>query len=363
VATFICKMCSGPLELVDEGKFAKCTYCGTMYTLPLDDDVTAEQMIKARPIFEKAKMYLEDGRFDDAAYDFERVLDIIPSFGEAYLGKGLAQLQLKDLKDLTANKRQALKNYYIQKALTFCVEPLRSELMSSLGLISHLDQQSRSLLQWRTKVLNSRKSFVQELRNCMQSHSPEYDEAVRFIEEKYNKEAADIKAALDRCDADIHAVKNAMNNSITGNLMVEKVTEADEKIQSAQQDKRELMKKLSEVNGRRLNAMSEIAERFPDHKETISQADFQAIVEKHPLPQLLDNMQEGILDKLHDILLSCHDYQSLIDILQHPQCQEMVERRVEAALKKLIYEKRITSITVNGTEYYAPVDMTGIVIE
>ena len=57
MATFICKMCSGPLELVDEGKFAKCTYCGTMYTLPLDDDVTAEQMIKARPIFEKAKMY------------------------------------------------------------------------------------------------------------------------------------------------------------------------------------------------------------------------------------------------------------------------------------------------------------------
>lgn len=274
VATFICKMCSDPLELVEDGKFAKCTYCGTMYTMPLEEDVVAEQIIKARPIFEKAKMYLADGCFVEAANDFERVLDIVPSFGEAYLGKGMAQLQLKELSELAPNKRQALKNYYIQKATTFCQEPIRGQLLAALGLVSHMDDQSR----WRTSVLASRKAFVQELKALLQSQCPEYDEAVRFIAEKYDKEAADIQAAIARCDQEIDQVKERMG----GNLMVEQVVESDAQISGIQRDKRDWARKLSEVNGRRLNEMAEVAERFPDHKETVSQADFQAAAERHP---------------------------------------------------------------------------------
>ena len=60
MSALVCKMCSAPLRVSADGKFAKCTYCGTAYTLPLEPQNTnAAEM--AAPIMERAKLFLADG--------------------------------------------------------------------------------------------------------------------------------------------------------------------------------------------------------------------------------------------------------------------------------------------------------------
>ena len=107
-----CKMCCAPLKITDDGMYAKCTYCGTVYTLPLDDYADESIQAMAEPLLKRARMYLEDGIFKSSAEYYEKVLDLVPSMGEAYLGKGMAQLGVNKMEDLEKVRRARLKRIW-----------------------------------------------------------------------------------------------------------------------------------------------------------------------------------------------------------------------------------------------------------
>ena len=67
-----------------------------------------------------------------------------------------------------------------------------------------------------------------------------------------------------------------------------------------------------------------------------------------------------LLVKVYDILLSEYEYLSLSEIMSRDLCRGQSERRVEAAVKKLLIDKRIISAVIDGIECYAPSDMDGI---
>jgi Tfp pilus assembly protein PilF len=80
------------------------------------------------PLLKRAFMFLEDGDWTSADKYCERVLDIDPENAQAYLGKLMAELHVKNqdiLKD-QAEPFNASINY--QKAIRFADEKLKSTL-------------------------------------------------------------------------------------------------------------------------------------------------------------------------------------------------------------------------------------------
>ena len=88
------------------------------------------------PLLKRAFMFLEDGDWDSANGYCEKVLDLDPECAEAYVGKLMAELQVKkqdDLKD-RAEIFDDSSNY--QKAIRFANEELKSALT---GYIEHIN--------------------------------------------------------------------------------------------------------------------------------------------------------------------------------------------------------------------------------
>ena len=87
------------------------------------------------PLLERAFMFLEDGRWQDANIYCEKVLDIDPKNAEAYLGKLMAELQVKTRKALAdcAEPFDDKDNY--SKVIRFGDEKLENEMR---GYIAHI---------------------------------------------------------------------------------------------------------------------------------------------------------------------------------------------------------------------------------
>ena len=87
------------------------------------------------PLLKRTFMFLEDGDWESADEYCEKVLDLDPECGEAYLGKLMAELQVKTREGLK-NQRHPFdgRNNY-KKAISFGDEKLKAELQ---GYISHI---------------------------------------------------------------------------------------------------------------------------------------------------------------------------------------------------------------------------------
>ena len=87
------------------------------------------------PLLERAFMFLEDGRWQDANIYCEKVLDIDPKNAEAYLGKLMTELQVKTRKALAdcAEPFDDKDNY--SKVIRFGDEKLENEMR---GYIAHI---------------------------------------------------------------------------------------------------------------------------------------------------------------------------------------------------------------------------------
>ena len=87
------------------------------------------------PLLKRAFMFLEDGEWSSADEYCEKVLDQEPECAEAYLGKLMIELQVKQRTDLAhcAHPFQNSKNY--QKAIRFADSQLKAELTDYLNAI------------------------------------------------------------------------------------------------------------------------------------------------------------------------------------------------------------------------------------
>lgn len=354
-----CRMCAAPLVIDNNGFFARCNYCGMTYTLPFEDETDEERMARAEPSLKRARMYLEDGCFTDAAISYERVLDIDPSLGEAYLGKGLAQLKIKKPSQLRSIRRKALQNYYIKKALNFCRGDMKAELADSLGMKTIQYCNDMSINEWRKFASSQRKSFLRELRTHTKDDVPEFKEAVADIEKKYSKTISDIFDKIESCDKEIAAIKEKMQDHLDMAL----VLNSDKKLGELNRKKKELEREHTEITTRYNNELEEAEAHFLGDKERYSGEEFFRIAEKYPIPFFMPDEKDTILDRVYYALYSQYDFLSLPEIMKTPGCAEFSEKRIEAAIRKLLYTRRIISKKIQGIECYAPVDFEGIVIE
>ncbi len=91
------------------------------------------------PLLERAFLFLEDGKWQDASIYCEKVLDLDPKNAEAYLGKLMVDLQVRTRKQLAdcAEPFDDRENY--RKVLRFGDEKLEAEMR---GYIAHINDRN-----------------------------------------------------------------------------------------------------------------------------------------------------------------------------------------------------------------------------
>jgi len=95
------------------------------------------------PLLERVFLFLEDGKWEDADIYCEKVLDIDPKNADAYLGKLMAELQVKN--------RKALADYFepfddrdnFNKVIRFGDENLEEEMRGYISLIKTRNENAR----------------------------------------------------------------------------------------------------------------------------------------------------------------------------------------------------------------------------
>lgn len=351
-----CRMCAAPLKIDENGFFAKCTYCGMNYTLPFEDEIEEERMARAEPSLRKARMFLEDGRFEDAAISFERVLDIEPSLGEAWLGKGMAQLRVRKPDDLRLIKRAAKQNYYIKKAIIFCRGDLKAELFEALGMKDSSALQNMPITKWRTNANEQRRKCIQEIKKRIKGDSPEYEEAAAQIEKKYSSDISQVRDKLEAVQEEIDKIYDKLNKP----LDMQTVTDSDQKLITLNNKKRRIERDITELNRKMDAELEEAGKRFPGYKGQITSTEYFAITEKYQIPGCVPDINTGILDRVIDVLTSEYEYISLAEIMESPAMTGISERRVDGAVRKLLYDRRIVTKKLDGIDCYALSDLDGI---
>ncbi len=107
------------------------------------------------PLLERVSLFLEDGKWQDANIYCEKVLDIDPKNAEAYLGKLMVELQVRNRKQLAdcAEPFDDRDNY--SKVLRFGDEALEKEMR---GYITHINERNENTR--LTGIYNSAKNAM-----------------------------------------------------------------------------------------------------------------------------------------------------------------------------------------------------------
>ena len=102
----------------------------------VDDTTTSGANLTTAALLERMNMFLEEGNWESAEEYAEKVLDIDPRNGEAYVGILLADLHVKKRADLANQKLSFEENKNYKKAIRFADEDLLSELKGYLSTIN-----------------------------------------------------------------------------------------------------------------------------------------------------------------------------------------------------------------------------------
>lgn len=149
-----CPECGGFVEVDSEKKLGICQHCGQPFVV--EDAIQTfnnyynttnnyntthnygdgavvnvfENQNSVSALMQRAFLFLEDGDFKQAYEYFDKVLDIEPEFGEAYLGKLMAELQVRKREDLKNYSQPFDERNNYRKAIRFGDDNLISELQS-----------------------------------------------------------------------------------------------------------------------------------------------------------------------------------------------------------------------------------------
>lgn len=99
MAIFKCKMCGGSLEVTDGMTVCECEYCGTMQTLPKNQDDTAASL------FNRANNLRARSEFDKAQAIYEKLVTNYPNDSESYWGLVLCKYGIEYVEDPATLKK------------------------------------------------------------------------------------------------------------------------------------------------------------------------------------------------------------------------------------------------------------------
>lgn len=120
----------------------------------IKETVITGASVAIEPLFKRADMALADGEFGSADAFYEQILNQDPENADAYVGKLLAEFQIKtkgSLKNCEVSFEHS-KNY--KKAIQFANEELKKELSSSLQtVLTHIDDKKKEDICQKAKFL------------------------------------------------------------------------------------------------------------------------------------------------------------------------------------------------------------------
>ncbi|MBE6976557.1 MAG: TIR domain-containing protein [Ruminococcaceae bacterium] len=97
------------------------------------------------PLLRRVYLFLEDGDWSSANEYCEKVLDLDPECGEAYLGKLMVALKIRRRERLSEQAEPFDQNPHYQKALRFGDEKLQRELKGAIQAIAQRAEETRLL--------------------------------------------------------------------------------------------------------------------------------------------------------------------------------------------------------------------------
>ena len=157
-----CPNCGAAIELSEDREYGFCSYCGTKV---MQDKVVVEHRGKislsgiadVQSLLDRANLYIEDRRFDEAVQYCEKALDINPRNPEAYICKLMAQTRCKSI-DETKNATKPLKFYdSYNKAIRFA-NPEKAKELSSYN--------DQTVLNFNS-ILNQKQQEIDEINKQM----------------------------------------------------------------------------------------------------------------------------------------------------------------------------------------------------
>ena len=109
----------------------------------IKENMVASGNANVEPLLKRVFMFLEDEDWKSADEYCERVLDIDPENGEAYLGKLMANLRVKKMKNLKQQGQPFDSNLYYKKINRFGSEELKKTLKEYVALIYESNEKER----------------------------------------------------------------------------------------------------------------------------------------------------------------------------------------------------------------------------
>jgi len=140
------------------------------------------------PLIERAFLFLEDGKWQDADIYCEKILDVDPKNAEAYLGKLMAELQVRNRKQLADCDKPFDDTENYGKVIRFGDEKLESEMRGYLSLINErVQRKDEDEKRKRQAVLRALKEFHNpNTRPTFEQSLTETNKKIRFLERVLN---------------------------------------------------------------------------------------------------------------------------------------------------------------------------------
>ena len=172
--------------------------------------VVSANSASTAPLLERAYLFLEDGKWKDANIYCEKVLDIDPKNAEAYLGKLMAALQVKNRKQL-ADCPEPFDEYDdFGKAVRFGDEKLETELRGYIAHINERNEQQRisDLYDMATEAMRAAQTAGKE--EAFKAAAAAFQKVKGVKDADKLSEKCLEKAEICRKDAIYSAAKNRM---------------------------------------------------------------------------------------------------------------------------------------------------------
>lgn len=164
-----CPSCGASIELDENREFGFCVYCGTKIAqdkliVEHRGNVSVSGIADTNAILERARMYLEDKKFDDALKYCERALDLNPRNADAYFLKLMAETRSQKREDLGKSVKPLNAHDSFLKAMRFGTQKMKEELVlyneQSIGSFSQEKQCRQDKIDQKKKELEDHEALL-----------------------------------------------------------------------------------------------------------------------------------------------------------------------------------------------------------